>query len=90
MTTNFNYGDEVKLQSFHNTLRAPKDIDSAENFWQFIGSVGKIVSDEKKTHPAYVNMGCLATMRRLILFGVLYQIWRKFIKMNNCALRALK
>ena len=57
MIKNFKYGDKVLLKSFHNTVNAPKDIDDTENYWKLIGSVGQIISEEYKKHPAFSDMG---------------------------------
>ena len=57
MKNHFQCGDKVILKTFHQSLQAPKDIDDTENYWKLIGSVGKIISDKKKTHPAFVDMG---------------------------------
>ena len=50
-------GNIVRLKSFHNTIHPPNDVEDTENYWKLIGSVGEIVSNEKKTHPAFLDMG---------------------------------
>jgi len=57
MNNHFKCGDKVLLKSFHNTIHAPKDIDDTENYWKLIESIGKIISNEKRTHPAFLDMG---------------------------------
>ncbi len=57
MITNYKRGDKVLLTSFHNTINAPKDVENTENYWKLIGSIGQIISNESKKHPAFFGMG---------------------------------
>ena len=57
MKTGIKKGDSVILQSFHGTIQHPEDVDPKENYWKLVGSTGIIMSDEKKTHPAFVDKG---------------------------------
>ena len=57
MSSQFDCGDKVILKSFHNSALAPKDVADNENYWKLIGSAGEIISSEKKTHPAFIDMG---------------------------------
>ena len=50
-------GDLVVLKSFHGTIKPPEDIETKENYWRLIGSTGVIMSNDKKTHPAYLDKG---------------------------------
>ncbi len=57
MNSSLKCGDKVKLITFHNMIEPPKDIDERENYWRLIGSIGKIISNKKKIHPAFLEMG---------------------------------
>ena len=73
MKNYFKYGDKVILRSFHNTLHVPEDVDDTENYWKLIGSVGKIISNKKKSHPAFLNMGerVLVKFENIEKFGLI-------------------
>ena len=57
MNTEIKKGLSVILKSFHGTTHPPEDVEPNENYWKLIGSTGIIMSDEKKTHPAFVKKG---------------------------------
>jgi len=57
MICKLHLGARVRLKSFHETLSALANINEAENYWLLIGETGTVVSDEKRVHPAYIEMG---------------------------------
>ncbi len=59
-------GTKVRLKSFNNTIQPPSNIKNNENYWKLIGTTGRIISNEKKTHPAFPAMGA----RVLVQFDV--------------------
>lgn len=57
MNKSFKLGDTVTVKSFHAVTKAPLDTADGENYWKLIGLTGKIVSDEKRRHPSFSEMG---------------------------------
>jgi hypothetical protein len=47
----------VLLKTFHGSESLCGEVDSAEYYWLLIGCAGEVVSEERRTHPAYPDMG---------------------------------
>jgi len=57
MESKFNKDSRVVMKTFHNTSAPDVDTDDSENYWKLIGLTGTVISDEKKAHPAFKDMG---------------------------------
>ena len=60
---NFEFGNKVKLISFHGTKMPAYPVEIKENFWRLVDSDGEIVSDKLKVHPAFRDKGKQALVK---------------------------
>ena len=63
MAANLKNGDHVRLVSFHGTTDAPNGTDPSENYWQLIGKAGVVVSNQMRSHPAFISLGSRLLIR---------------------------
>ena len=57
MNDSYKFGSKVRMKTVLGTVQPPADVRKEENYWTLIGCTGTITSEERRTNPAYPEMG---------------------------------